>query len=145
MNTYAASAYPPNLVPSYMNPMVGSAGLARGYGMPPQYNQAPHSQYPLSTTFGYFSTPSLIHLQRYSTSSSAVQGAYSQQSQSQYPSSTYPMLPNWNKGAGMQNMPMGQMAQGQGSQATSPSISGLIQASKQSMLLIMFFIVCDSV
>lgn len=113
MNSYAASAYPNMGVPSYGMPsMVGSAGIPRGY-MPPQYAQTAHSGY--------------------STSSGAVQGTYAQSQSQQYPSAYGGMhgLPNW-KGAGMQSMPMNQMGQGQGSQATSPSISGLIQASKQN-------------
>jgi len=117
MNSYAsASAYPPpNLVPSYM-PMVGSGGMSRGYMPSPQYAQAPHSQY---------------------ATSSAVQGQYAPQSQSQYSSSAYSagmhsLPPTWNKGGGMQSMPMNQQLQGQGSQAQGSAISGLIQASKQN-------------
>jgi len=109
----SASAYPSNLVPPYMPGMVGGSGLPRY--MPQQYQQAPHSQY---------------------QTSSAVQGNYTQQSQSQgYPSSAaYAMhtgLPQWKQGGGMQSLPMNQMAPGQGSQNQSASLSGLIQASKQ--------------
>jgi hypothetical protein len=103
--------YPPNLVPSYGMPMVGSSGMRGGYMPSPQYTQAPHSQY----------------------AASAVQGQYAPQSQSQYSgSASYAgmhSLPTWNKG--MQSLPLNQQLQGQGSQAQSTSISGLIQASKQ--------------
>jgi len=114
MNSYSASATypPPNLMPSYMSAM-GSAGIPRGY-MSGQYAQPPHSQYPTS---------------------SAVQGQYAQPQYSGASSGGYPPnmhgMPAWqNKQGGMQSMPMGQMSQGQASQAQSPSISGLIQ-SKQ--------------
>jgi hypothetical protein len=116
MNYASAGAYPgPNLVPSaYGMPMVGSSGMSRGYMPSPQYAQAPHSQY---------------------ATSSAVQGQYAPQSQSQYSSASYPgmhSLPTWNKSGGMQGMPMGNQGMQQGqSQTQATSISGLIQASKQ--------------
>eukprot|EP00026_Physarum_polycephalum_P010549 Phypoly_transcript_10715.p1 GENE.Phypoly_transcript_10715~~Phypoly_transcript_10715.p1 ORF type:complete len:362 (+),score=55.95 Phypoly_transcript_10715:113-1198(+) len=117
----AGGGYPPNLVPSYGMPMVGSSGMSRGGYLPPQYAQASHSQY---------------------AQASAVQGQYAPQSQSQYSSGApyagmHSLPSTWNKGAGMQSIPMNQMQQGQGSQGQSTSISGLIQASKQQSMYLL--------
>jgi len=111
----SSNAYPPpNLMPPYGMPsMGGSSGLPRGY-MAGQY--AP----------------------QYSTSGQVQgQGGYPQ-AQPQYSgASGYPTnmhgLPSWQTGkqGGMQNLPLGQMSQGQTSQTQSTSISGLIQSSKQ--------------